>query len=167
MAATSDPWIVYDGKLVPAREPVASATSRGLMYGEGVFETFRVYRGRTLLFDEHIRRLKTGLNTLDIDTQACPPARLLKIQISRLLQENELTGRDAIVRLQFCREGGRGYRPPSGSEIHYTVTASPCPRYDDRYPSLATVPVRRIPSESLPGNSKFTNGINYILAAKE
>src|SRR5690625_2285113 len=167
MAATSDSWILYDGQLVPAGEPAAGAVSRGLMYGEGVFETFRVYQVRTLLFDEHISRLKTGLNTLNIDTQACPTAQELKIQISRLLRKNELRDRDAIVRLQFFREGGRGYRPPSGSKIHYTAAASPCPDYSDRYPSLATVSIRRIPSESLPANSKFTNGINYILAAKE
>ncbi|SHE45311.1 branched chain amino acid aminotransferase apoenzyme [Fodinibius roseus] len=167
MANQNSSWIIYDGKLKPAKEPVAYAASRGLMYGDGIFETLRVYGGKTLLFEKHMERLKAGSQMLGMDSKHLPREKSLKVQIHRLLQENTLLNRDAIVRLQCWRGGERGYRPRTRAEIHYTVTASRCPDYEGTYPALATVATRRIPSESLPSTGKFTNGINYILAAQE
>lgn len=167
MVKQTDSWIIFDGALTGAGEPVAVADSRGLMYGDGVFDTLRVYKGQTLFFGRHLDRLKSGLHTLGIDERHIPPEKNLEGQIFQLLQENRLTNQDAIVRLQFWRGGNRGYVPRKQADVHYTVTATPCPDYNEQYPSLATVSTRRIPSESLPSVGKFTNGINYILAARE
>lgn len=167
MANQNSSWIIYDGELTPAKDPVAGATSRGLMYGDGIFETLRVYEGQTLLFEKHMERLKAGLHLLGMDVKHLPRENRFKEQIRRLLQENALFDRDAIIRLQCWRGGDRGYTPRARTEIHYTATASQCPDYEGTYPALATVTTRRIPSESLPSVGKFTNGINYILAAQE
>lgn len=167
MASKNSSWIIYDGKLIPAGEPVADASSRGLMYGDGVFETLRVYRGKTLLFKKHMDRLMTGLQVLGMDAKRIPGQERLERQIRRLLLKNSLLDRDAVVRLQCWRGGRRGYAPRGRAEIHYTATASRCPDFHDTYPVLATVATRRIPSESLPPVGKFTNGINYILAVRE
>lgn len=167
MASRNSSWIIFDGDMIPAKEPVASATSRGLMYGDGIFETLRVYKGQTLLLDKHMVRLKTGLDLLGMDVEQIPRKNRLKGQIRRLLQKNLLLAHDAIVRFQFWRGGRRGYQPQTGADIHYTATASRCPGYEGTYPTLATVSTRRIPSESLPSGAKLTNGINNILAAQE
>jgi branched-subunit amino acid aminotransferase/4-amino-4-deoxychorismate lyase len=90
----------------------------------------------------------------------------LKPLIAELLQENKLLNRDATVRLQVWRDGTRGYLPDSETQSHFLVTASACPESFD-YPKLVTVDKRRIPEEALPSNYKHTNGINYILAARE
>lgn len=167
MTTQDNRWIIYDGKLRPAEEPVANATSRGLMYGDGLFETIRVYEGQTLFFENHVDRLAAGLHTLGMDIAQLPEPGKIRDQIRRLLRKNQLLNRDAIVRLQFWREGERGYNPQSSAVIRYTATASGCPDYRETSARLATVSTRRIPSESLPSGGKFTNGINYILAAQE
>lgn len=51
--------IVYlNGKFVPAKEAKLTIFDPGFMYGDGIFETLRTYKGKIILLDEHIDRLK-------------------------------------------------------------------------------------------------------------
>lgn len=160
--------IIHNGALLSAETPIVSANSRALLYGEGAFETIRTYGRETLFFSEHMDRLKKGLNELGINLHHFPEERLLEKQILKLLSEDNLLVDNAIVRLQFWRNGSRGYLADANKgELQYLITAGECPDFKDREVRLATVATSRIPSESLPGFGKFTNGINYILAAKE
>lgn len=158
--------IVKDGSFTMYSQPAVPVNSRGLMYGEGCFETFRSYEGRTFLLEEHLERLQAGLRFLGMSMPADLEKNRLKKQLRELLERNGLLQKDAVVRLQVWREGERGYRVRNGGEPHYVITAFECP---DRFSPLrlVTVDTRRIPSESLPSDFKFTNGINYILAARE
>lgn len=162
----TDDCICFDGEILEGKAPVAGVDSRGLMYGEGVFDTLRTYSGQTLFFSEHIDRLQSGLKALGIDLAADFTADCLRSQIQALLAEKQLLNTAATVRLQAWRDGSRGYAPGRNETLHYTITASACPgRFE--FPALATVDRRRIPSQALPSEYKFTNGINYILAARE
>ncbi len=165
MAKHND-WICFDGKITAADTPVVPANTRGLMYGEGVFDTLRIYSGKTLFFDRHFNRTRDGLDTLGITIPESITASRIKADIKKLLRRNKLSTTDAIVRLQFWRDGNRGYHPDEEGKVRYAITASECPaRFDS--PSLTTVDRRRIPSQSQPSQYKFSNGINYILAAQE
>lgn len=158
--------IVIDGNIEDENVPVVPAGSRGLMYGEGCFETFRTYSGRTFLLDDHMVRLRSGLRFLGISLPEELEPHSLRSLLKTLLQANGLMKNDAIVRMQVWREGTRGYKSGSGGEAHFSITASECP---ERFapPVLVTAETRRIPSDALPSSWKFTNGINYILAARE
>lgn len=158
--------IVVDGLFKDSDEPAVPASSRGLMYGEGCFETFRTYRGQTFYLDDHIKRLQDGLTFLGLFQPDELEGKPLKRLLYRLLDKNNLLHRDAIVRLQVWGEGGRGYGRNNSGETHFSLLASECPDKFDP-PKLVTVDTRRIPSESLSSDFKFTNGINYIVAARE
>lgn len=164
--AKSNSWIIFDGQLHSSEQPIAKANSRGLMYGEGVFETLRVYQGHTLLLKEHINRLKKGLTILGMAASGFPSLAEVGNKISLLLQKQALLNTDAIVRMQCWQEGNRGYCPEAQGNLRYLISASKCPA-DFEFPTLATVNICRIPSNALPSGGKFTNGLNYILAAKE
>ncbi|SMO68824.1 aminotransferase class IV [Fodinibius sediminis] len=166
METPDESWILFDGMLKPASSPVIPADSRGLMYGDGAFETIRVYRGSTLLLENHLDRLNRGLHALGMDQLDRTRKKTLEGKLYQLLRKNDLLSRDAIIRLQFWRKGGRGYHAVDGHS-RYAAVASVCPDYRQYYPVLATVSTRRIPSGCLPSEGKFTNGINYILAARE
>lgn len=163
----STEWIIFDGKLQPANEPVARPSSRGLMYGEGLFETFRIYNGKSLLFERHMERLRRGAELLAFALEDLPDAATLQIHIRSLLEKNELLQQDAIVRCQWWQDGSRGYHPTPEGQLHYMMTASKCPDFSNHYPALKTVSIPRIPAAALPTAGKFSNGINYILAARE
>jgi 4-amino-4-deoxychorismate lyase len=43
-----------------------NVTDRGLQYGDGLFETFRVHHGRPLFWQRHFQRLQMGCEVLKI-----------------------------------------------------------------------------------------------------
>ncbi|WP_138429548.1 aminotransferase class IV [Fodinibius saliphilus] len=164
--ATNKEWICFDGVLSDTETAVAPVKSRGLMYGEGVFDTLRVYSGRTLFFSDHYKRTVKGLQSLGITIPDYLSKEYLKQAITKLLSKKDLLHSDAVVRLQFWREGERGYRTTEAGRLHFSVMASKCKEVYP-HPHLVTVDCRRTPSQSMPSEFKYTNGINYILAAKE
>jgi len=159
-------WIIFDGDLIPGGQPIVSATSRGLMYGDGVFETFRSYSGDTLLLKQHIDRLGHGLSMLGMKKPNELSLELFKSLVTNLLRKKNLIDNDAVIRVQVWRDGSRGYHTSSNAQTHFSIIASQCP-VSFEHPKLATVQQKRIPSVSLPPDVKLTNGINYILAARE
>lgn len=63
-------FIHFNGKILPADDPLVSAGNRGLRYGDGLFETLRVVNGRIVLQHLHFDRLFQGLSVLQFQ---CPP----------------------------------------------------------------------------------------------
>lgn len=59
-------FISYNGKIFPAGEPVLKAGNRSFKWGEGLFETIKVFKGTLLHGDYHFDRLFLGLKMLDI-----------------------------------------------------------------------------------------------------
>lgn len=84
-----------NGRIIPAEEAQVSAFDHGLMYGIGLFETFRTYQGRPFLLDEHLQRLQDGCDELGILYDASK-AKWLE-RITALLVANQLE--DAYVRI--------------------------------------------------------------------
>jgi branched-chain amino acid aminotransferase len=95
--------IHLNGRLVPAKEAVISVFDHGFLYGDGVYETMRVYDGVTFMLDEHLRRLFRSASLIgltiphDVDS--------LKASIYDTLIANFL--KNAFVRLTVSR----GYGP--------------------------------------------------------
>jgi 4-amino-4-deoxychorismate lyase len=79
---------------------------RGLQYGDGVFETMRVRRGRIRLLDYHLQRLFAGCRRLALKGPAHHALR-------RELQGIAASRSDAVVKLIVTRGASshRGYRP--------------------------------------------------------
>lgn len=157
---------IIDGECVSAEQAVVPATSRGLMYGDGIFETLRTYNGCLFKLDEHLSRLQEGLKVLGISPPEGIRTHSIKPLLKEVLKANHLLKKDAVLRVQVWRNGGRGYLPRPDSGSHFMITASECPGQFG-FPTLVTVERKRIPSAAVPAGYKFTNGINYILAARE
>ena len=80
-----------------------SALDRGLLYGDGVFETLRIHRGKPVLWPQHLARLQKSCSHfgLNLDINA------LETELQALLATNDPQG---IVKLIVTRGiGGRGY----------------------------------------------------------
>jgi branched-chain amino acid aminotransferase len=91
----------FNGALLPAEAIGISPFDRGLLLGDGVFETIRAYDGRLFRLADHLARLEAGATVLDIPL---PPG--LGEAVAATLAANGW--RDAVLRLTVTR----GATPP-------------------------------------------------------
>ncbi len=87
-----------NGETMPADQARVSIWDRGFLFGDAVYEVFRVYRGRLWLEDEHLGRLKRSLAELDFPAHALE--RLMD-RVRRLIVASEIG--DGTVYIQITR----------------------------------------------------------------
>jgi len=90
-------WL--NGRLVAARDARVSALDRGLLHGDGVYDTWRTYGGRPFAVAAHLRRVAAGARALGLSAPA--PAARWERRTRLLVARNGL--RDAAVRLTITR----------------------------------------------------------------
>ena len=93
-------YAYVNGKFVPEHKAVVSIGDRGFLYGDGCFETMRVYDGRVFRWTEHLARLFDGLNTLGIEASLSPAE--LRAACQALLRFNEV--RTGVARIYQSRD---------------------------------------------------------------
>ena len=89
---------------------LVSPDDRGLLYGDGLFETVAFHNGRSALWPLHMARLAEGCRRLGLP----PPDADLLAEESRALLDGCSR---AVIRLGLTRgRGGRAYFPPAQPE---------------------------------------------------
>ena len=84
-----------------------SSSDRGLLYGDGVFETVAVERGRPRFWQRHMQRLQAGCRRLSIEGL---DTALLSEETGLLLAGAQ----DCVLKVIVTRgRGGRGYAATS------------------------------------------------------
>jgi branched-chain amino acid aminotransferase len=133
------PMIWVNGHRMPADAPHLSALDRGFTLADGVFETMRVYGGRTFRLDAHIRRLRDATSALGI-----PLRSDIGDLVTGAIAEAVAAGmREASVRVTVSRGiGTPGVAPPSSPEPTIVVAVSTPPAFSpDIYTNGLTVHV--------------------------
>lgn len=87
-----------NGETMPADQARVSVWDRGFLFGDAVYEVFRVYRGRLWLEDEHLGRLKRSLAELEFPAQDL--GRLMD-RVRGLIKAGEIG--DGTVYIQITR----------------------------------------------------------------
>jgi branched-chain amino acid aminotransferase len=112
-------WI--DGRLVATADAKVSVLDHGLVVGDGVFETLRVYRGVPFAWTRHLARLRASCDGLGLEL---PDATALREAADAVLRANEL----AEARLRITVTGGvappgsgRGDGPPSAFILAFPI----------------------------------------------
>lgn len=131
--------VVLGGEVILAEER-PELLDRGVLYGDGVYETLRAYRGRPFMLDEHLARLARSCAVMGI--AAVDPA-VLRADAARAVAA--IGAVDAYVRLTVVRAPGLGLAPPPGAS-RLVVVAAPLPAAHDeeaaRGVRVITVPAR-------------------------
>lgn len=122
------------------------ADDRGLLYGDGLFETVAFHRGRSVLWPLHMERLAEGCRRLGLPMP--DPDRLHEEALEVIGGEAH-----AAVRITLTRgSGGRAYRPPTEAEPNRIVAARALPADLERQRSdgiaMITAPFR-LPTQAL------------------
>lgn len=140
------------------------ADDRGLLYGDGLFETIAVRDGQPLLLAEHLQRLLDGCQRLGIPS---PSIGLLRQEALQLSADQAR----AVLKIIVTRgSGGRGYRPPSKAVARRILSLHAWPEYPADY-SLKGVEVRlcklRLGHNPALAGIKHLNRLEQVIARAE
>ncbi len=160
--------IYLNDKVVPLAEARVSVLDHGFLYGDGVYETMRVYGGVVFMLEEHLARLEKSASLIELKLPKSP--RQIKLAIFETL---EACGhKDAYLRVTVSRgEGPIGLDPELCPRPTFFIIADrlkPQPR--DIYEKgihLAIVNTRRNLKEALDPQIKSLNFLNNIRAKIE
>ena len=117
--------VYYNGAFTPKENVAISPFNRGLLYGDGLFETLRAYGGRVFRLEQHLKRLADGARALRIEP--CPPVGDIGQTVYELLSRNELA--DASIRITLFRGDGEGPEPQNDLKPLLLISARPSGKY--------------------------------------
>jgi branched-chain amino acid aminotransferase len=147
--------VFVNGRFVARRRAAVSVFDRGFLYGDGLFETMRSYRGVVFALEDHIERLRASANVF-----ALPVPKLDWASVAReLLRRNRLLRRDAWVRLMLTRGPGAPVLMPPGRPRPTTVLMAG-PLGPDRRRRGASAVLLPFAHESFLAEHK---SLNYLL----
>ena len=157
--------VFLNGQFVPEDQAVVPVFDRGFLYGDGVFETMRVYHGMPFRWAQHWDRLRRGAELLRLRLPFA--AAELRHQANELVRLNRLG--DCILRLAVSRgTGPRGYSFKGGGPATVVMSTHPLPagRAEPGGWRLATSSLRVLAGDPLAA-VKSSNKLLHILARAE
>lgn len=154
------PMILVDG--LPAN--AVPADDRGFTYGDGVFRTLAMRKGRAQWWPQQYARLAADCGALNIT----PPAESV---LRRDLQTIAVQLPDCALRITVTRgSGGRGYAIPENPQSRRIISAGPLPEYPVHWPeqgvSLRVCDLRLSAQPRLAG-IKHLNRLENVFARAE
>jgi branched-chain amino acid aminotransferase len=120
--------IIYlNGRYVPEEQALVSIFDRGFLYGDGLFETLRVRKGRLFMWTKHRARLEQGAERLGI--RLPDPAAIPGI-LQRLVEMNSAP--ECLLRITVSRgPGKRGYSARGADNPTLALSLHPLPENCD------------------------------------
>ncbi len=116
--------VFLNGRFVTEEQAVVSVFDRGFLYGDGLFETLRVFGGKPFRWAQHWERFRRGAGFLGMKIPF--PADALRGYAEQLISENQLP--DSLLRLTLSRGvGARGYSPQGADRPTLAMTLHPLP----------------------------------------
>jgi branched-chain amino acid aminotransferase len=169
VSATEPRFWLWNGRLAPEAEVRLSPWDRGFRYGDGLYETLRVHRGRPFRLGEHLARMREGLGLLGLDLD--PGAAFPRPDLLELIAASGLGAGEGRLRLFVTRGPDCGAAlPPARVFPTCLAMAEPlapgAPASDPRPLHLATV-VPAAPRPAAWASLKSLNHLPYVLAAAE
>ena len=97
-------YIFLNDNIIPDIDGSVSTGDRGLLYGDGIYETLRSYNGKPFKLSEHLERMRNSASLLRIsfehtNIEICE-------WINELIEKNRC--QDAYIRITLSRGAGGG-----------------------------------------------------------
>lgn len=152
--------VCFNGKFFPDNATLLTVQNRSYKWGDGVFETMKVFDRRLLLADLHFERLFTGLRLLQIEpAKDFTKDRLLQ-NIASLCEQNNCPS-SARIRLAVYRN--------EANQTGYSIEAIPLDQNVNDWQTEGQViclyPFARKSADAF-ANLKSANYLPYVLAQR-
>jgi branched-chain amino acid aminotransferase len=99
-------FFYHNGKFIKDGTPAVGINSRGLRYGDGLFETIKLLNGNVVHADEHFARLWHGMQVLGFEVPRHFTPDILEEKIKELAGKNGHTAAARIRLMVYRGEGG-------------------------------------------------------------
>ncbi len=136
----------------------SSLPMRSILFGEGVFETFRWNRGMPTFIDRHLSRMERGANFLDIPL---PDGKRILSILKKNINYSKI--KDAYVKICLLSNGSTLFYDIPHESVLLTVIK---PYEFDKNPFKLSVSKFRRHSESQTNSIKSTNYLENVLAKR-
>jgi aminodeoxychorismate lyase len=159
--------VFFNGELMPEERAVVSIFDRGFLYGDGLFETLRVFNGKPFRWRQHWERFESGAAFLKIELPlASGPMREA---VDQLVAKNQMPS--GVLRWTLSRgAGARGYSPKSAvGRPTLAMSLHPLPPMNPQNPprwKLVTAS-HRLPVNDPLSQFKTCNKLPQVLARAE
>lgn len=139
-------------------------SDRGLLYGDGVWETIAIQAGKPQLLDWHLDRMNAGLRALQIPL---PDLCLLRREIETACEQQPFS----VLKLIITRGSAvRGYNPRTDSPPTRILQLSAWPQYPPEYAEQGirlTLCESRLACQPRLAGFKHLNRLEQVLARAE
>ena len=163
-----EPVVYIDGEYYPKSQAKISVFDHGLLYGDGVFEGIRAYKGVVFKLREHIDRLYNSAKAIMLDMPLVKEEMINAVLES--LRKNNM--QDAYIRLIVTRGvGDLGLDPRKCQKPTVIIIADHIRLYSseakERGIKAMIVWVRRNPVDTASHEIKSLNYLNSVLGKIE
>jgi branched-chain amino acid aminotransferase len=152
--------VLFNNDIIPSTN---NLINRGLLFGDGVFETIKVRNGKILFLEDHYFRLMSAMRICRMEIPMTLTMEFFAQQIGLLLDNLKLA--DARVRVTVFRDG-QGYYKPEKRTVSYLITASYLPAdyiFDQQFFEVDLYKDFFVPAQLL-STVKTTNKMLHVLA---
>jgi aminodeoxychorismate lyase len=170
MSRTSVPvaprMVFLNGAFVREEAAVVSVFDRGFLYGDGLFETLRVFNGQPFRWEQHFARLQSGTRFLNIRLPF--NSETLRAFAGQLISRNRMP--DCVLRINVSRGAGlRGYSTKGTNSPCVVMSLHAATAQVDKRPALWRLATSsyRLPIGDPLARSKTSNKLPHILAKAE
>ena len=159
-------YVYINSLILPASEAGISVFSPGFLYGEGLFETLRAYRGLPFCLEDHLERLRISARSLGIRMRE--KNSVIAEVIQDLIHLNDLPEARVRISLVTGPDSHPGLRrKQTPGELVITVTRYSPPRWINKSGISAIISrIRRNSLSPLP-RLKSLNYLENRLAREE
>ncbi|WP_298326037.1 aminotransferase class IV [uncultured Dokdonia sp.] len=120
----------HNGTIFSPEDAQLNPFNRGLLYGDGLFETIKAVNGKLLFWEDHYFRLMASMRILRMEIPMEFTPEFLEEELLKTLTASGLIDQTARIRITVYRSGGGTYLPEERGVGYYAFAkAHPNPFY--------------------------------------
>lgn len=120
MSGTSK--VIYNGEYYDDVGGVIPIDNRGMLFGDGLFESIRIINGAPCFFDNHLNRLKMGLEAFSMNMPDGFGFEELEGELLKLIKKNKIK-EGGRARITISRRSNGYYLPKHEDGVDYLIQA--------------------------------------------
>jgi len=158
-------FAIINNEIISSSEVRLSITNRAFLYGDGFFETIKIFSSKVFNFSNHYSRIINSAKMLDLDFNVSVSE--LEKSVNTIIRKNNII--DGSIRITIFRDSDGKYFPDDNKSSYYIYTfndTQDCFFLNSNHPlSLGIYEDNYKPLSAL-SRIKSLNSLLYVMASK-